>query len=33
MAVNAIARFVVLGSERIRACPDDSADLTRLLLG
>ena len=33
MAVNAIARFVVLGSERIQACPDDSEDLTQLLLG
>lgn len=33
MAANAIARFVVLGSERIRAAPDDAEDLTRLLLG
>ena len=32
MAENAIARFVVLGSERIKAQPDD-VDLTRLLLG
>jgi hypothetical protein len=33
MASAAICRFVVLGSERIRARPEDSADLTRLLLG
>jgi hypothetical protein len=33
MASVAICRFVVLGSERIRAQPEDSADLTRLLLG
>jgi hypothetical protein len=33
MAAAAIARFVVLGSERIRAQSEDSADLTRLLLG
>jgi hypothetical protein len=32
MAANAIARFVVLGSERIRAAPDDAAGLTPLLL-
>lgn len=32
MASAAICRFVVLGSERIRAQPEDSADLTRLLL-
>ena len=33
MATAAISRFVVLGSQRIRDQPDDSADLTRLLLG
>ena len=33
MASVAICRFVVLGSERIRAQPEDSADLSRLLLG
>jgi hypothetical protein len=33
MATAAICRFVVLGSERIRDQPEDSADLTRLLLG
>jgi hypothetical protein len=33
MASAAICRFVVMGSERIRAQPEDSADLTRLLLG
>jgi hypothetical protein len=33
MASVAICRFVVLGSERIRAQPEDSADLRRLLLG
>jgi hypothetical protein len=33
MASAAICRFVLLGSERIRAQPEDSADLTRLLLG
>lgn len=33
MASAAICRFVVLGSQRIRDRPADSADLTRLLLG
>ena len=33
MAANAIARFVVLGSHRIKDQPDDAEDLTRLLLG
>jgi hypothetical protein len=33
MATAAISRFVVLGSQRIRDQPEDSADLTRLLLG
>jgi hypothetical protein len=33
MASVVICRFVVLGSQRIRAQPQDSADLTRLLLG
>lgn len=33
MASVAISRFVVLGSERIRARPEDSGDLTQLLLG
>ena len=33
MATAAICRFVLLGSERIRAAPDESADLSRLLLG
>jgi hypothetical protein len=33
MAGSAIARFVVLASERIQAQPDDAEDLTRLLLG
>jgi hypothetical protein len=33
MASVAICRFVVLGSERIRAQPEDSDDLSRLLLG
>jgi len=33
MAGSAIARFVVLASERIRDQPDDALDLTRLLLG
>ena len=33
MAAKAICRFVVLGSERIRAAPDESADLCRFLLG
>lgn len=33
MAGNAIARFIVLGSHRIKDQPDDAEDLTRLLLG
>jgi hypothetical protein len=33
MASAAISRFIVLGSQRIREAPEDSADLTRLLLG
>ncbi|MGE0424954.1 MAG: hypothetical protein AB7O88_22035 [Reyranellaceae bacterium] len=33
MAASAIARFVVMGSERIRAAPNDDAVLTRILLG
>ena len=33
MASVAICRFVLLGSERIRDRPEESADLTRLLLG
>ncbi len=33
MAANAISRFVVLASERIKAEPDDHPDLTLLLLG
>jgi len=33
MATVAICRFVLLGSDRIRAQPEDSADLSRLLLG
>ena len=33
MAANAISRFVVLGSQRIRDCPEDSENLSRLLLG
>lgn len=33
MADNAISRFVVLASERIRDRPADSEALTRLLLG
>jgi hypothetical protein len=33
MASVAICRFVLLGSDRIRAQPEDSADLSRLLLG
>ena len=31
MAASAISRFVVLASQRIRECPDDSEDLSRLL--
>jgi hypothetical protein len=33
MAGNAIARFIVLASHRIKDQPDDAEDLTRLLLG
>ena len=33
MAENAIARFIVLASHRIKEQPDDAGDLTRLLLG
>jgi hypothetical protein len=33
MAANAISRFVVLASERIKAEPEGNEDLTRLLLG
>ena len=33
MAANAIARFIVLASHRIKDQPDDAEDLTRLLLG
>ncbi len=33
MAASAISRFVVLASQRIRDCPEDSEDLIRLLLG
>lgn len=33
MAANAISRFVVLATERIKARPQESGDLTRLLLG
>ena len=33
MAANAISRFVVLGSQRIRDCPEESENLSRLLLG
>jgi hypothetical protein len=33
MASAAISRFVLMGSERIRDRPEESADLTRLLLG
>lgn len=33
MAANAIACFVVMGSERIRAKGDNAGELTRLLLG
>ena len=32
MAIAAISRFVVLASERIRERPEDSQDLTALLL-
>jgi hypothetical protein len=33
MAVAAISRFVVLASERMLEAPEESEDLTRLLLG
>jgi hypothetical protein len=33
MAANAISRFVVLASERIREQPEAHPDLTQLLLG
>lgn len=33
MAISAISRFVVLASLRIRECPEDNEDLTRLLRG
>lgn len=33
LAASAISRFVVLASQRIREQPEDSADLSRLLLG
>jgi len=33
MATNAISRFIVLASHRIKDQPDDAEDLTRLLLG
>ena len=33
IAANAIARFIVLASHRIKDQPDDAEDLTRLLLG
>jgi len=33
LATSAISRFVVLASQRIRECPEDSEDLTQLLLG
>jgi hypothetical protein len=33
MAANAISRFIVLASYRIKDQPDDAEDLTRLLLG
>ena len=33
MASVAISRFVLLASDRIRARPEDSADLSRLLFG
>ena len=33
MAANAISRFIVLASHRIKDQPDDAEDLTRLLLG
>jgi hypothetical protein len=33
MASVAISRFILLGSDRIRARPEDDEDLSRLLLG
>lgn len=33
MAENAISRFIVLASQRIAERPQESADLTRFLLG
>ena len=33
MAISAISRFLVLASQRIRDCPEDSEDLTRSLPG
>ena len=33
MASAAICRFILLGSDRIRARPEDDEDLSRLLLG
>ncbi len=33
MAMAAISRFVVLASERMLGAPEESEDLTRLLLG
>ena len=33
LATSAISRFVVLASQRIRECPEDSENLSRLLLG
>ena len=33
MASVAVCRFVLLGSEKIRAQPKDSEDLSRLLMG
>lgn len=33
MATAAISRFVVLASQRIREAPEESDDLTRILLG
>ncbi len=33
MAANAISRFIVLASHRIKDQPDDAEGLTRLLLG
>lgn len=33
LATSAISRFVVLASQRIRECPEDSEGLIRLLLG